>query len=524
MVAGNIYIVPIKMPSVAESKARLEELDPDNTTGWRDVAKPHHANFTKRVRELEAAQGATEAESDDEGDASDGDMSEEESEDEDFSTPSKLPVDVPPGLQHAHEQLTGIMSKKFAASPASAIEVVAAAGETAKQRAQDSNPAPPVSADEYETHVDTVVANEINNIADDPAHDESMDFDEYDALQKAAIEETPGATRASLAQLQGTSVLNPTLAALATPSSVVSSDASFSSTEQTPEEYRRRNLASALAGTVQAQTPEGQKRARQIVKQDSGATAAAKASLGAFLAGKTAKPRAAETTVKTDPIATVPPASTVRTGVPVPPPLPAFATTRATPEPEVERRVVENLPVSAVGSVATASPEASVPPPRPPPSPTVSAVVRQVRARTSLAHPHTSTAVGSPQQYLTPDKTQAQAMLAQKQVQQITDAVLSTKFRTKRDALSAIDNLENHPLTASLFEKGYLSAENVQDSQYVSAMEKSLRQKQERLGSLKQNPTRTSAPASYMRTMVTPQPGIYAYKRPRFDTAPLYSY
>jgi predicted RNA-binding protein with EMAP domain len=115
-------------------------------------------------------------------------------------------------------------------------------------------------------------------------------------------------------------------------------------------------------------------------------------------------------------------------------------------------------------------------------------------------------------------------MLAQKQVQQITDAVLSTKFRTKRDALAAIDNLEKYPLTAALFEKGYLSAENVQDSQYVSAMEKSLRQKQERLGSLKQNPTRTSAPASYMRTMVTPQPGIYAYKRPRFDTAPLYSY
>jgi hypothetical protein len=185
MVAGNIYIVPIKMPSVAESKARLEELDPDNTTGWRDVAKPHHANFTKRVRELEAAQGATEAESDDEGDASDGDMSEEESEDEDFSTPSKVPVDVPPGLQHAHEQLTGIMSKKFAASPASAIEVVAAAGETAKQRAQDSNPAPPVPADEYETHVDTVVAHEINNIADDPAHDESMDADEFmDASSK----------------------------------------------------------------------------------------------------------------------------------------------------------------------------------------------------------------------------------------------------------------------------------------------------------------------------------------------------
>jgi hypothetical protein len=284
------------------------------------------------------------------------------------------------------------MSKKFAASPASAIETVAAAGETAKQRAQDSNPAPPVSMDKYETHVDTVVAHEINNIADDPAHDQGMDFDEYGALQKAAIEETPGATRASLAQLQGTSVLNPTLAALATPSSVVSSDASFSSTEQTPDEYRRRNLASALIGTVQAQTPEGQKRAREIVKQDS--TAAAKASLGAFLAGKTAKPRAAETTVKTDPIATVPPASTIRTGVPVPPPLPPSS--RATPEPEVERQVVQNQPVSAVASPATESPEASAPPPRPPPSPTVFAVVRQVRQRTSLARPHTSTAVGSP--------------------------------------------------------------------------------------------------------------------------------
>eukprot|EP01047_Picozoa_sp_COSAG01_P111239 COSAG01_NODE_40029_length_468_cov_2.672087_2_plen_41_part_01 len=41
------------MPSVAESRARLEELDPDNTTGWRDIVNPHHANFAKRVRELE---------------------------------------------------------------------------------------------------------------------------------------------------------------------------------------------------------------------------------------------------------------------------------------------------------------------------------------------------------------------------------------------------------------------------------------------------------------------------------------
>jgi hypothetical protein len=71
--------------------------------------------------------------------------------------------------------------------------------------------------DKYETHVDTVVAHEINNIADDPAHDQGMDLDEYDALQRTAIEETPGATRASLAQLKGTSVLNSTLSALATP-------------------------------------------------------------------------------------------------------------------------------------------------------------------------------------------------------------------------------------------------------------------------------------------------------------------
>eukprot|EP01047_Picozoa_sp_COSAG01_P088493 COSAG01_NODE_20850_length_932_cov_0.753902_1_plen_157_part_10 len=93
------------------------------------------------VHNISDAAAAQAESTDEEGDASDGDMSSEQEsddEDEDFSTPSKLPVDVPPGLLHAHEQLTGIMSKKFAASPASAIETVVAAGETAKQRAQDS--------------------------------------------------------------------------------------------------------------------------------------------------------------------------------------------------------------------------------------------------------------------------------------------------------------------------------------------------------------------------------------------------
>ena len=114
--------------------------------------------------------------------------------------------------------------------------------------------------------------------------------------------------------------------------------------------------------------------------------------------------------------------------------------------------------------------------------------------------------------------------MSAQQVQTLTTAIKSTQFGTKRSALAALDLMERHPQTAALFEQGRLSVENVSNPEYVAAMEKTLVERQERTGALPTASARRGRhPISHTRTVATSQPGVYTYRRPHFDTAPVYA-
>lgn len=128
-----------------------------------------------------------------------------------------------------------------------------------------------------------------------------------------------------------------------------------------------------------------------------------------------------------------------------------------------------------------------------------------------MQHPHVATALQT--------FSNTQKMDTQKLVSAIRAD--SGKFSSTKTAAKALDNLENAPLTAKLFERGLLSAENVINPQYVAAMEKSLQLRQERTGTIQQSNARRSSQPQYTRTVARPD-GAYQYKRPHFDTSPMF--
>eukprot|EP01047_Picozoa_sp_COSAG01_P066010 COSAG01_NODE_9029_length_2577_cov_80.088781_1_plen_464_part_00 len=143
------------------------------------------------------------------------------------------------------------------------------------------------------------------------------------------------------------------------------------------------------------------------------------------------------------------------------------------------------------------------------PSPSLGPRASSIR----MQHPHVATAL---QDYST---------VRQTAMTDAADAIRadSGKFASKEAATKALDNLEQAPLTARLFERGLLSADSVSDPQYVRAMEDSLRLREERTGTVKTASARRSYRPTYTRT-VTRRPGVYQYRRPHFDTAPMYRY
>jgi predicted DNA-binding ribbon-helix-helix protein len=141
------------------------------------------------------------------------------------------------------------------------------------------------------------------------------------------------------------------------------------------------------------------------------------------------------------------------------------------------------------------------------PSPSLEGYASSVR----LQHPHVATAL---QQLSASQQMDTQRLVSALKSQ-------SGQFNGNRDTEAALNNLEQAPLTAKLFERGLLSAQNVANAQYVNAMEKSLRLRQERTGVIKNSSARRSSQPQYMRTIPRPG-GAYQYRRPHFDTSPMF--
>jgi len=366
------------MPSYADNRERMEELDPENTRDWRKLKSTQHRALEKRVRDAEedaAAAGvfpspaaaAAAADSDDEGYYS--------------ATPGTEVVSE--GLQHAHDEVASAIRSAGATTVPGVVKNVARAGQKAKASPQTSPP----DAETFHHHVDSVVRNELRNIADANEDDDA-------AMQAvhAAMQELPLGT--SPVELYGSTVLDDDNAAVATPGTDL-------------------------------------KRLRDVV-------------------------------------------GTVR----------------------------EHL--TGLAPQALSFPDDDDPQPGPSSDAEASS--------TRLQHPHVATAL------------KQLSAVRQMDTQRLVSAIRgdSGKFTSKKTATQALDNLEQAPLTAKLFERGLLSAENVTNPQYVQAMEQSLKLREERTGAVKTPSARRSAHPQYTRTVKRPG-GVHQYRRPHFDTAPMYT-
>ena len=165
----------------------------------------------------------------------------------------------------------------------------------------------------------------------------------------------------------------------------------------------------------------------------------------------------------------------------------------------------------------------------------------------SVTHPDASTVVNQ-QALISRDKEmQALALEIGKQTAQsnkqtrgaigkVTAAVMETNDNlkstrqylsdTSAEATAQIGKIEqlgvSNPKTAKLFERGLISVEQMQNKQFVEAMEKSLALKDEQTGSITAGSARPSQPGAYART--APRPGgVYKYRRPHFSTSPLFA-
>ena len=104
----------------------------------------------------------------------------------------------------------------------------------------------------------------------------------------------------------------------------------------------------------------------------------------------------------------------------------------------------------------------------------------------------------------------------------------STVFQNATDAATAMDLLENKPLATKLFEAGRLPLNKLTDAAYVNAVEQSMQARNKRIENeqLKDPTTSSSRQARRVerpRTVMSTQyAGVYKYRRPHFDTAPMY--
>ena len=92
--------------------------------------------------------------------------------------------------------------------------------------------------------------------------------------------------------------------------------------------------------------------------------------------------------------------------------------------------------------------------------------------------------------------------------EKITSALKSQSQASSsaKETTAALDNLENNPRTAKLFERGLLRPQNVANKQYVTSMEKSLKDREDRLGTLPKLSSRLAkqTPVEYTRTIARP--------------------
>jgi len=137
-------------------------------------------------------------------------------------------------------------------------------------------------------------------------------------------------------------------------------------------------------------------------------------------------------------------------------------------------------------------------------------------------HPHSNVSSVVPLQHILSEQEKMSVVSTEK----ITSAIKSQSqaFSSSGETTAALDNLENNPRTAKLFERGLLRPQNVANKQYVLAMEKSLKDREDRLGTLPKLSSRLAkqTPVEYTRTIARPG-GVYKYRRPHFTTSPLFS-
>eukprot|EP01048_Picozoa_sp_COSAG05_P004533 COSAG05_NODE_248_length_12946_cov_85.003737_8_plen_403_part_00 len=91
----------------------------------------------------------------------------------------------------------------------------------------------------------------------------------------------------------------------------------------------------------------------------------------------------------------------------------------------------------------------------------------------------------------------------------------------QREADTIMRLEERYPKTAKLFERGLISTDQMEDSEFVDAMEKSLNLREEREGNIKSRSIRQTQPQMYARTVPRPG-GVYQYRRPHFSTSPMF--
>ena len=144
-------------------------------------------------------------------------------------------------------------------------------------------------------------------------------------------------------------------------------------------------------------------------------------------------------------------------------------------------------------------------------------------AVTSAAvHPHSHVSSVVPLEHILSEQEKMNVASTEK----ITLAIKSQSqaFSSSGETTAALNNLENNPRTAKLFERGLLRPQNVANKQYVIAMEKSLKDREDRLGTLPKMSSRLAkqTPVEYTRTIARPG-GVYKYRRPHFTTSPLFS-
>ena len=136
------------------------------------------------------------------------------------------------------------------------------------------------------------------------------------------------------------------------------------------------------------------------------------------------------------------------------------------------------------------------------------------------SHPHVSSVV--PLEHI----LSAQEEMNTASTEKIVSALKSQSqaFATTKELDNALSNMENNPRVAKLFERGLLRPQNVANSQYVAAMEKSLQLREERLGVIPTQSARIAkqTPVEYTRT-VPRSDGLYRYRRPHLTTSPLFA-